>query len=148
SPPRFDPLVKMLELDRENGRLQGIESEIPADIGVMVFRFRAVNPHHSQASGEAIVIGDDHASIAEAAEVLCREEAETGQGRELAYSLSVVIRADRLRSILDDRNAALRANLADRVHLGRLAEKIDRHDGLRLWRNGPLDATRLDIERG
>src|SRR5258707_506404 len=55
--------------------------------------------------------------------------------------------ADRLRGVLDDREAVRAGDLVDRVHVGRLAVEVDRDHGPRAGRDRVLEPGRVEVER-
>src|SRR2546425_5150132 len=96
------PSVEIVQLHVDKGRLQGIESEVAADEAMVVLRFGAVGPQHSEALGQSRVVRDDHASVTERTEVLGGEEGEGADRAEAAGAASVAaLGADRLRCILE-----------------------------------------------
>src|SRR5438309_11936300 len=64
------------ELDPEDRRLDGVETRIDADPGADIPLAPAIFPNFAQRSRESGIIGDDHAAVAEGAEILGRVEAE------------------------------------------------------------------------
>ena len=83
-------------------------------------------------SGKRLVLRDHHAAVAIPAEILRGEEAERPDGRDFAGQAPLAIdrapRADRLRGVLEHRNAGHRRhNFLDRRHL---TKEVDRDDGL------------------
>src|SRR5207237_9819961 len=94
------PVVEALELHAEHRRLQLIEPEIPADERVVVLWLPAVHAQHLYALGERRILGDAHAGIAEADEVLSGKERESADVAEAAGALALGVGSvDRLRRI-------------------------------------------------
>src|SRR6201999_3394217 len=85
------------------------------------------------------VAGDHRATVAPAAEVLGRVEAEAGSIAEGADRAALVKGAMSLAGVLDHEDGALAAELEDRVDLDRAAEKVDRDHAA-----GALGQRRLD----
>ena len=81
------------------------------------------------------------------AEVLAREEREAADRAQAADRVAVIAGADRLRRVLDDRDAARLRRLDDRRHVGRLAEQVHRHDRLGPRRDGRDRRVDVDVER-
>ena len=75
--PGLDPLLEMRQLDAENCGLNSVETGIPAQVLMMVFRLHAVNSEARQQRRPFGVIGDDHAGVAVGAQDLRGVEAET-----------------------------------------------------------------------
>ena len=59
----------------------------------------------------------------------------------------VILGADGLRRILDDRNLMAHAGVDDRHQLCRLTEQMHRHNGTRPRRDGRDSGLRIDVER-
>ena len=66
----------MLQLDRENRRLKRIQTEIAADIFVIIFRIHSVIAENLEFLHTFRRICRHHSAVAETAEVLAREEGE------------------------------------------------------------------------
>ena len=71
----------------------------------VLLSLRAVEAQHPQALVQLRVAGGDGAAVAEAGQVLGREERERGQRAERAGAAGVGERAGRLRGVLDHRHA-------------------------------------------
>ena len=98
--------------------------------------FEPWNAEQLDAVGELLVVGRDQPAVAEAEEVLRREEAER-RDRPVARD---VLGAERLRRVLEHRNA----ELEQRAHVHRAPEEMDRDDRLRPV--GDLRGRVLDVE--
>ena len=131
--------VQELELDAKDRALDAVHAAVPAHHRVVVFAGLAVVPEHADLRGQFRVIGGDRAGLAEGAEVLAGIEAEAAGHTEGAGFAALVEGAVRLAGILDHRQAVPPGDLQDRVHVGRLPEKMDREDGLGPRRDGLLD---------
>ena len=92
------------------------------------------------------VAGHDHAGVAIGAQVLGRIEAEAADAAQAAGALALVFRADRLGGVLDDRQIVPFGDAPDRLHVGALAEQVDRQDGSGARRDLVLDLERIDVE--
>jgi len=82
-------------LDPENGRLQGVEPGVPADVLVMITRFHAVDAETAQARGPFRIVGRYHAGVAIGAENLSRIKAEAGDGAQRARAVALIFRLQR-----------------------------------------------------
>ena len=76
-------------------------------------------------------VGRDHPALA-GRHLLVRVEGEDRVDAVRADRPALVLGAERLAGVLDQRQAVLRAQLAQRVELARVAEDVDRDDRLRL----------------
>ena len=80
-------------------------------------------------SRECVVVGEDRAAVAEAAERLCRKEAGGGCQAEGAEPAAFVAGAKALRGVIEHEQALGVSDCADRVMVGALPEQIDRNHG-------------------
>ena len=78
------PLVEMRQLHAQDRRLELVQARVVADLLVVDLVARAVEAQDARLFGDPLVGGDDHAAVAEAAEVLGREERERRGGSERA----------------------------------------------------------------
>ena len=116
---------------------------VVADVLVGDLVPRAVEAQHPHAVGELVVAGGDGAAVAEAAEVLGREEAERSDRAQRAGPAVARGRARGLGGVLDDRHAE-RLDLGDRRDV---AEQVHRDDRLGARRQRGLDRLGGDAER-
>ena len=80
---------------------------------------------------QAVVAGDDHPAVADAAEVLRGKEGQAPHRRQGAGEAAVLEhRPQRLSGILDDGNPDPAGQCEDARHVAALAVEMDRHDGL------------------
>jgi hypothetical protein len=93
------------------------------------------------------VAGREQPALA-ACEDLVREEAERAREPQCAELAAQPgrRRAGRVRRILDQRQASLPAQLAQRCQCGRVAAVVDGAHGLRAWRDAPLHVRGIDPE--
>ena len=96
---------------------------------------------------ERVVIREARTAVAVPAERFRRKEARAADRPERPGCAPAVRRTEALRGILDDRHAASRRDLGNRVIVSALTEQIHGHDRLRLVRERRLDQRRIDIER-
>src|SRR5580704_4652030 len=104
---------------------------------------QAAYPH-----SELGIVCDDHAGIADRSEILCRIEAETSNVADTAEPAAVIVRARRLRTILDNAQSVATRYQRDRIHVGRLAIEMDWNDRLGPRRDGRFDQRRIDRVAG
>src|SRR5438105_10427256 len=110
----------MLELDREDRCLNGIQTKITSDNLMVIFRFRAVTAQAGQLLCAACVVGDHHARIPGSAEVLGREKGKASVMTDGPGSSAAVLGAERLSCIFyDDQPMSVRDG-HDGVHLRHL----------------------------
>src|SRR4051812_25788853 len=107
-----------------------IEAEVAADDLVVVFRMRAMPAQKADLVGKGTILRDDRAAVAEAAEVLRRENRITADRAHRPGAAALVFRADRLGGVFDDGQLMLVSNIKNRVHLGTLPKQMHRHDRL------------------
>ncbi len=137
----------MAESRAQESRLQGIEPRVETLHLVHVAFARAVVAQRPDLPGEPVVVGRHRARVAEGAEVLRGIEAERRGIAQRAHALASIPRAMGLRRVLEHRDAAALADLANRSHVGRLAIEVHRQDGARAPRDRALDALRVDVVR-
>ena len=71
----------MLKFNVQDGGLEGVETEVAADMGVIIFGLHAVVAELARAVSVVGVRSDDHATVTEAAQVFSRKE---GKATEVA----------------------------------------------------------------
>ncbi len=101
----------------------------------MILRLHAVVAQDACPGRQRVVAGRDHAAVARAAQVLRRIKTETTHDAHRTCAPPIVVRANRLRGIFDDRNAASFADVEQRIHLRTLAVEMYRHDHFRARRD-------------
>jgi len=69
---------------------------------VLVFGTLAMYTEQANLFGDALIVGDNHASVPVRSEVLCREEAEAGREAEAAHRSRGIPGTMRLCRVLDD----------------------------------------------
>jgi hypothetical protein len=117
------------QLHAEHRRLQLVDAEIPADVGVVVLRLAAVDAEDLQPLGERRVVGDAHAGIAEGTEVLGREERQAADVAIAAGpATGGIFRADGLGGVLDHAQAMTAGDRHQPRHVGELAIEMHGHD--------------------
>ena len=101
---------------------------------------------HAQLVRAFLAVGRDQAAVAEAAQVLAREETEGTELAEAAGHLAVDVGAERLRAVLDDDQAPVVAEFFQCIHVHRLAEQVHRDHGPGFRRDRLLDLVQIDVE--
>ena len=84
-------------------------------------------------------VGDDDAALA-GGHLLVRIEGEDRRHAVTAYRLALVLGAERLAGVVDQRQPVLVGDLLDRLELAGIAEDVDRQDRLRPGRDRRFDA--------
>src|SRR5512139_2869134 len=95
---------------------------------MVVFAALAMISQHPHGLRKLIVAGHHGAGIAESAQVLSRVEAEASGDAHAAGPSALVKCAMGLAGILDYRQLVLAGDLQNRVHVSRLAVKVDGDD--------------------
>ena len=113
---------------------------------MVVLLAAAVVAQDADLLGDGVVVGGDQAAVAEAAEVLAREEAVGAGIADAAGHASAVGGAEGLGAVLDDLQTVFLGDRADLVHVGRLAEQVHRQDRARAPGYGGADGLRVDVE--
>ena len=150
-----DLVVEDLQLLDQDRGLHGVEPAGQAEPDVVVFvDALPVHADAAQRRRELVVIGEDRAAVAEAAERLCREEAGRGGESEGAELAALVAGAETLSGVIEHEQALGPRDLGDGVVIGGLAEQIDRNHrnrleaGLARGRDAALERVRAHVEGG
>ena len=113
--------------------------------GGVVATVLAVDADFAHGFGQGVVVGEECAAIAIAAERLAGEEAGGADGAERTGLFAFIGGTEGLGSIFDDRQTMLVGDGVDGVHVGTLAVEADGHDGAGFGRDGGFDFTRVDV---
>lgn len=133
-------LVSQVEFVVEDGeffvddrRLDGVEAPVEADADIVVFVIApSVHANGDQQFQQLVVVGEDRAAVAVAAERLGRKEGGRADEAE-ASGLSAANRAaESLRGVFENPEPVLDSHLFEAIVLGGQAEKIDRNERLRV----------------
>src|SRR6185437_6113891 len=92
--PQFDLVLEYLQLGQQDRRLQRVQPAVHADADVVVAAILAVArdlPYHH---GKPVVVGEDRAAIAVAAQRLAGEETGAGDRAQAARTPPLVARAE------------------------------------------------------
>ena len=122
--------------------------EIAADELVMILRLHAVHAQDVRALEKRRVLRHQRARIAERAEILRREKTGHAEIAERAHRPAAIVRAERLRRVLDHAQVVLRGEREDRVHVGGLAEEMHRDDRARPRGDAPRRVAHVEVEGG
>ena len=110
----------MLELDPQNRSLDLVEPAVEPDLVMIVPYAAAMVPEAQQVFCEFCIIGDHHAAVSVAAEILAREEAEAADVAEDACLPAPVLGTKGLCAVLDDLEPVFLGKLHEPVHLNGL----------------------------
>ena len=135
----------MRQLGAQHGGLDLVQTRIDARQVVPVLHAAAVVAQLAQRGGQFVVIGGDGAAVAQRAEVLAGVEAEARRVAQAAGAPAHITRAMGLGRVFDHAQTVAARDGVDRAHVGRLAVQVHRHDGAGAWRDGRLDAARIEV---
>src|SRR5215470_3540319 len=94
----------------------------------MILGFGAVNTEDLYRFCEILIIGDNHSSVTESAEIFAWEEGESSRMSYRSGLFSfVLLRSDRLRRIFDYMNTFALGDFHNRSHFGALTKQMDGH---------------------
>ena len=126
--------------------MEGVQAEIATDHAVIILRLHPVIAQGTGFRGERIVVRHEQTAIAEATEILGREETVAAEVTDGSHAAAFVARPDGLRGILDHKQAMLFSQSHDSIHVSTLAKKMHWNDGLRpLGHFGP-GVVHVDVE--
>src|SRR5690606_33675557 len=124
----------MPELHRQDGTLDAVHAVVEGVLDVVVATVLAPVAQPAHPGREGGIACDGTAPFAAGAQVLARIETEAAYGTERAGTASLPCRAMRLGRVLDDRDAVLRCDRHDGVHVGHAAVQVDGDDRSRARR--------------
>ncbi len=129
----------MSQFDRQETALQPFQPQVLTRQAVLVLLHRAVIAQHPHALRKLGIAGDNRTAFAQAAQILSWIKAEaTGDAQRSGFA-AFVIGAVRLAGILNQVKIVTTRNFEQRIHIRRLAVKIDRQDRLGVRRNRRFD---------
>src|SRR5206468_5465122 len=96
------PLIESRELHAEDGALESVEAPVEADLDVVMAPALRVIAQAADACGVLAVVCHARAAFAEGAEIFSGIERRRVDGAERSGLLTAILRADRLRGVLDD----------------------------------------------
>ena len=137
-PAEVVPVVDMFQLGAEHSGVQIVQTAVESEAVAGALLGAVI----AQLANDAIdfsIVGDDCAAVAECAEVLLDDEADGGGVAEFADAEAVAMSTDGLCVVFDDEQVMLVGDLADRLHVGALAVKMNGHDRLGAGSDGGFD---------
>jgi hypothetical protein len=141
-PPEQVPAVELRQKDAESSRLDLVQPRVVADELEPLLVPGTVEAQHPDRLGERLVACRDEASVADAEQVLRREEAECAGDADRPGPAALHGRTECLRGVLDHRNSSW--ELGERR---RAAEEMDGEDRLRSVGHPGGHIGRIEIQR-
>ena len=124
------PPLEMRKLDVQHGGLQRVQAAVHADVLVVVARLHSMSAQQAELFGQLLVLGGQHATVADPSQIFGRIEAETADVAQRSGPMAFEFGTDRLRGIFDQQQMMAPGDRCDRGHVGTLTEQVDRNDGL------------------
>src|SRR6476661_10323062 len=134
------PLIQMTKLHAQDRCLQSIQTTVHAFHLVRVFLEPAVIREHANVLHQIFILTYNCARITKRTEILPRIKTESCGVADRTHPLTTPTSAVCLCSVFDDFQSMFPSDLHDRVHIARLAVKMNRYD-----RFGPRRNRRLDL---
>src|SRR5690606_5163544 len=116
-----------------------------ADAGVVVAGRLAMHADLAAGLGDGVVVGEDRAAVAIAAQRLAGKEAGAADGRQVAALAALVGGAKALGRVFNDGNTVAFGDGVDFVHVAALPVQRHRHDGLGARGDAGFDLGDVDI---
>ncbi len=139
---------KAFQLRQHDGALQGVHAPAHAHAGVHVALALAMDADFAHGLGQGVVVGEDGAAVAVAAQGLAGEKAGAADSAEVAALTTFVGSAKALGGVFNDGQVGVfGCDSVDGVHVGGLAVKAHRHDGLGFGRDLGLDEVGVYVAR-
>ena len=140
----------MLHFGQEHGGLQRVQAAVGTDFLVVVLLGAAVGAQQPQPRGEFAVVGDRHAAVAPAAEVLAGEKGKCARPAQLTCHAPLPTNlppgADRLGGVLYDPQVVPFGHRLQSLHGRHLAEQVDRNDCTGSGCDRGFDGVGVDVE--
>src|ERR1700730_3496686 len=123
--------IKMAQLDSQYSRLDSVHPAIPPNHAVVIFADLAVIPQDPNLILQLGVASHHRAGFTKRSKILSGIKAETRRVTKCPNPSTVIFRSVRLARIFNDVEAVFACKFDNRIHVRRLAEKINRNDCLR-----------------
>ena len=140
----FIPAIQVLQFHAQHRRLKTVHAIVVADLFMDVAGALGMFAQRARTGGKFLIVRQERAAFTIGAEVFCRIKTETGNRAELTDASALITRAMRLCRVLHDGQLVLLGNRVNGVHVGRQAEDVHGHDGLRAGRDGHFELGRVD----
>lgn len=142
----FGPVVEAVELRAKERRLDfGHPAGVADFVVVVAFAAHTVDAEAEGATFDLVVVGENHSAIAGGAEVFGDIEAKAGGESEVAGVDPVLVGIDDLGGVLEHQKVVLLRDFVECLHVGELAEEVDRHDGSGPRRDGGSDFFGVEV---
>src|SRR5688572_20329085 len=102
---------------------------------------------HRERSGQSLIVRRHQSAVAEAAQILGREEAETAHIGQQAGTTAILRCSDGLTGVFNDTNTPWLGDSVDRGHIGALSEQMHRNHRFGTWGDCAFDLMGIDIKR-
>ena len=112
-------------------RLDVVEAQVEADLGVDVLAHAPVIAKAPAAGGDLVVVGDEQPAVAHHGEILRRVEREDARAPEAPHLAPLPGRAVGLRAVLEEPEAARGAELEDPGEIGGVPVEVHGHEAHR-----------------
>ena len=146
-PPAVVPTVQVRQEQAQHGRLNLVQPRVEPDLLEGALVAGAVKPQQPHAFGQVGVRGGNGAAVAQRRQILGGEERERRDISDRPGRPALVGGAERLRRVLDQRQAVAVGQLAERRQVDRLAEQVHDHDRSSAIGDRRLDGVRVEVER-
>ncbi len=145
-------IVQMRQLDVQDGGLQGVQTRIATDFIMPVTDFHAMVYDLPQLFGQTVVLREERAAVAVAAQVLGWEERRAADFAHRAGLATAAVRknivgANGLAGIFNYIQAVPVRDVENLPHRRALPEQMDGHDGFGARRNRAFDGRGVQVER-
>src|ERR1043165_335713 len=133
------PLVQMTQLHAQNRSLHSIKTTVHAFHLVRVLFEPPVVREHAHVLHQIFILADDRTRITKSTEILSRIKTESCCIADRTHALTAPTSTVRLCCVFDDFQSMLASDLHDRIHVARLAVKMNGYDRFGPRRNCGFD---------
>ena len=133
--PLLVPVVEMLQLHPQHGRLHRIQPAVPSNLLVVIALSASVIPQTAHVVRDLLVIGGDASAIAVSAEVFRGIKAECrGLAQRPGFLAVSTVAPNACAASSTMATSWCLASLPKRIHVGALAVQMNWHDGANCFR--------------
>jgi hypothetical protein len=144
--PGFIVMLDPLELGAQHDRLQFVQPAVVSHSAVKVPFPTAVVVQYANLFGQFIIVSDDHAAVAVAAEILTGEKGKAAGIAPSSGLFTPVIGPEGLGAILDQSQTEPFAQFTKGGQIRRLAEEMNRQNRPGPFGDGRLDQVWIEVE--
>ena len=130
-PASLIAVIKALELNLKNCRLNSIHPAVPTDQRVVILLNLPVIPENPDFILQFIIVSHDSAGFAKCAQIFPRVKTETADIAHRTSLATLVLSPVRLGGIFNHEKTMLTPERQDRIHIRDLPEKVNRNEGSR-----------------